>query len=140
MHVDGIVVQVLAVAEILPMLAAIGRADRTADLDRAIQHIRLAGAGIEHQHPFRRVGARRCRDLGEADADRQPGPALAGIVAAVDLAILAADEDHVGIVRMEQDRPHRLAVVGHLDLLPLLAAIGAAIDAQLRSGIDDLRL
>src|SRR5712671_3502328 len=49
-----------------------------------------------------------------------------GAVAAVDLAILAADEDHVGIVRMEQDRPHRQAVVGHLNLFPMLTAIGAA--------------
>src|SRR5882672_3069275 len=48
-HVDHIVVDVLAVAQILPMLAAVGRADRTADLDRAVEVIGLAGAGVEHQ-------------------------------------------------------------------------------------------
>src|SRR3954447_2227586 len=139
-HIDGIVVQVLAVAEVFPMLAAIDRADRAADLDRAVENVGLAGAGVHLQDALRRVGARSRGDLREAHADRQPRPALAAIIASVDLAILTADEDHVGVVRMKQDRPHRLAVVGHLDLVPMLAAIGAAIEAQLRPGIHDLRV
>ena len=139
-HVDHVVVDVLAVAQIFPVLAAVGRADRAADLDRAVEMVRLAGAGVEHQDALGRVGARRGRDLGKAHADRQPGPALAGIVAAVDLAILAPDQDHVGVVRVEQDRPDRQAVVGELDLLPVLAAVGAAIGAGLRAGIDDRRV
>src|SRR5271167_4667942 len=44
-HVDHVVVDVLAVAQILPMLAAIGRTDRATDLDGAIKVIGLAGAG-----------------------------------------------------------------------------------------------
>src|SRR6202030_3764606 len=36
------------------------------------------------------------------------------------------------------DGPHRQAVVGHLDLLPVPAAVGAAIGSGLRAGIDDL--
>ena len=63
---------------------------------------------------------------------------LAGIVAAMDLAVLVADEHHVGIVRVEQDRPDRQAVVGDVHLLPVLAAVVAAIRAGLRAGIDDL--
>ena len=43
-------------------------------------------------------------------------------------------------MRVEQHRPHRQAVVGHLDLFPVLAAVGAAIGAGLRAGIDDLGL
>src|SRR6266851_1158112 len=137
-HVDGIVVQVLAVAQILPMLAAVGRADGAADLDRTIEELRLAGAGVEPQHALGRVGTRCRRDLREADRDGQARPVFAGVVAAVDLAILAADEDHVGIVRVEQDRPHRQAVIGEVDLLPVLAAVGAAIGTGLRARIKDL--
>ncbi len=139
-HVDGVVVDVLAVAQIFPMLAAIGRAQGAADLDRGVEQLGLGGAGVHLQHPLCRVRARSRGDLREAHADRQPGPMLAGIVAAVDLAILVADEDHVGIVRVKQHRPHRQAVIGQLDLLPVLAVIGAAVGAGLRAGIDDLRL
>src|SRR6266851_5462068 len=137
-HVDGVVVQVLAVAQILPMLAAVGRADGAADLDRTVEQLALAGAGVEPQHALGRVGTRCRRDLREADRDGQARPVFAGVVAAVDLAILAADEDYVGVVRMEQDRPDRQAVVGELDLLPVLAAVGAAIGTGLRAGIKDL--
>ena len=35
-HVDHIVVNVLAVAQVFPMLTAVGRTDRAADFDRAI--------------------------------------------------------------------------------------------------------
>src|SRR5437764_1967188 len=139
-HVDHIVVDVLAVAQILPMLAAVGRADRAADFDRAVEAIGLAGAGIEHQNALRRVGAGCGRDLGKAHADRQTRPMLAGIIAAINIAILAPDQDHIGVMRMKQDRPYRQAMVRQLDLLPVLAAIGAAIGAILRAGIDDLRL
>src|ERR1700680_3710664 len=48
-HVDHVVVDVLAVAQILPVLAAIGRADRAADLDPGVERVGLAGAGGEHQ-------------------------------------------------------------------------------------------
>ena len=139
-HVNHIIVDVLAVAQILPMLAAVGRADRTANLDGTVEVRRLAGAGVEHQHAFRGVGAGRGRDLGEAHADWQPGPMFAGIVAAVDLAVLASDKDHVGIVRMEQDRPHGQAVIRQLDLLPVLATVRTAIGPGLCSSVDDLAL
>jgi hypothetical protein len=139
-HVDHVVVDVLAVAEVLPMLAAIGRADRAADLDRTVKMVGLAGAGVEHQHALCRVGAGRGGDVRKAHADRQPAPVLAGIVAAINLAIIAADQDHVRVVRVEQDRPHRQAVIGQRHLLPVLAAVGAAIGAVLRAGVDDLGL
>ena len=103
MHIDHVVVDVLAVVQILPVLAAVGRADRAADFDRAVEAIGLAGAGIEHQNALRRVGAGCGRDLGKAHADRQTRPMLAGIVAAVNLGILASDQDHIGVMRMKQD-------------------------------------
>src|SRR5438874_968329 len=137
-HVDHVIVDVLAVAQIFPMLAAVRRADRTADLYCAVEVSRLAGAGVEHQHALRRVGVGRGRDLRKAHADGQAGPMLAGIVAAVDLAVLASDKDHVGIVRMEQDRPHWQAVVGQLNFLPVLTTIVTAIGPGLRSGVNDL--
>src|ERR1700735_557123 len=65
---------------------------------------------------------------------------LTGIVAAVDLAVITADEDRIGIVRVEQDRPHRQAMIGELDLFPMLAAISAAIGAVLRAGVNDRRV
>ena len=122
------------------MLAAVGGAQGAADLDGGVEQLGLVGAGIHLQHPLRRIGARRGGDLRETHADRQSGPMLAGIVAAVDLAVLVADKDHVGIVRVEQDRPDRQAMVRDVDLLPVLAAVGAAIRPGLRAGIDDLGL
>src|SRR6516225_276600 len=87
MHVDGVIVEVLAVAQVLPMLTTVSRTDRAADLDRTIEEFGLAGAGVHHQHPLCRIGARRSGDFGKAHADRQTGPALTRIVTAVDLAI-----------------------------------------------------
>src|SRR5271154_4636598 len=94
-HVDHVVVDVLAVAQILPMLAAISRADSATDLDRTAQVLGLDDASVENQHPLRRVGVRRRSDVGEAHADRQAGPTFARIIAAIDLAIFATDQDHI---------------------------------------------
>src|ERR1700730_13405242 len=99
-HVDHVVVDVLAVAQIFPVLAAVGRADRAADFDRPVKAIGLAGAAVEHQDALGRIGVGRGRDVREAHADRQTRPTLAGIVAAIDLAILAPDQDHIGVMRM----------------------------------------
>ena len=140
MHIDHVVVDVLAVVQILPVLAAVGRADRAANFDRAVEVRWLVGARVQHQHAFRRIRARCGCDLGKTQADWQTSPMLAGIVAAVDLAIFTPDKDHVGNERMEQDRPNRQAVVGQLDFLPVLAAIGTAIGPRLCSGVDDLAL
>ncbi len=41
---------------------------------------------------------------------------------------------------MEQHRPDRQAVVGHVDLFPMLAAVGAAIGPGLRARVHDLGL
>ena len=57
-HIDRVIVEILAVAQVFPMLAAVGGADGAADLDGGVQVVRLADAGIQHQHPLCRVGAR----------------------------------------------------------------------------------
>ena len=136
-HVDGIVVDILAVAEVLPAPAAIGRADDAADLDRAVQQVGVGRAGGQHQDPLDRIGAGRGRDLGKFDGDRQTLPAFAAILAAVDFTVFVSDEDHVGIARMEQDRPDRLTAVGDVYLLPTIAIAVAAVGAVLCAGVDD---
>src|SRR3954453_12894284 len=40
-HIDHVIVDVMTVAQILPMLAAIGRTDRAADLNRAVKMVRF---------------------------------------------------------------------------------------------------
>ena len=101
-HIDGVVVDILAVAQILPMLAAISGAEGAANLDRGVEQIRLGGAGVEPQYPLRRVGARGRRDFRKVHTDRQPRPMFAGVVAAIDLAVLVADEHHVRIERADR--------------------------------------
>src|SRR4051812_2776774 len=103
MHVQRIVVQILTVAQVLPVLAAISGAQRAADLDGCIQAVRLVDAGIEHENSLCRIGTWCRGDLGKPHAYRQAHPALTGIVTAVDLAVLVANEDHVGIRRVEQE-------------------------------------
>src|ERR1700746_277675 len=61
------------------------------------------------------------------------------VVTAVDLAVLVADKHYVGIMRMEQNGPDRQAVVWHIDLLPMVTAVVAAIRPGLGAGIDHLR-
>ena len=69
-HIDRVVVDILPVAEIFPMVPAIGRTDDAADLDRAVQQVRIVFAGGEHQHALDRIGARRGANLGEMHAHR----------------------------------------------------------------------
>src|SRR5580658_5345429 len=139
-HIDRVVVEILAVAEVFPVLAAVGGAEGPANFDGGVQVVWFAHARVHFQHALRRVGARRRGDVGKAHADGQAEPALAGIVAAVDLAVLIAGEDDVGIVGVEQERPYWEAVVLDVDLLPMLAVVVAAIGARLGAGEDDFRV
>jgi hypothetical protein len=105
-------------------------------LDR-LRRIGLAGAAVEHQDALGRIGVGAAAWEAHTTGRRVQ---LAGVIAAVNLAILAPDQDHIGVMRMKQDRPYRQAVIGQFDLLPVLAAIRAAVHPGLGAGVDDLRL
>src|SRR5262249_41628264 len=81
-HIDGVVVDVLAVAHVVPMLAAVETPNDAADFDRAIELIGIRGIDADLQHALGRVGARRHRDFREANSHRQWSPVLAAVVAA----------------------------------------------------------
>src|SRR5262249_56988745 len=66
---------------------------------------------------------------------RQLLPALAAVVAAIDLAVLVPRVHHLRVAGVERQRPHGQAVVDDVDLVPVLAVVGAAIRAVLRPDI-----
>src|SRR3954471_20014335 len=69
-HVQRIVVQILTVAQVLPVLAAISGAQRAADFDGCIQAGRLVDAGIEHENPLCWIGTWCRGDLRKPHAYR----------------------------------------------------------------------
>src|SRR5882672_10597907 len=128
-HVHGIVVDVLAVAHVFPVLAAVETADDTADLDGAVELAGVGGIGGQPQHALGRVGAGRDADFGEAHGDGELPPVLAAVGAPEDLAVLVARVHHVRVAQIEQQRPHGQAVILDIEPLPVLPVIRAAVHA-----------
>jgi hypothetical protein len=137
-HVHGVVVHVLAVAQVLPVLAAVEAADDAADLDGAVDLVAVRGIDGQLEHALGRVGPGRHGHLGEAHGHRQPPPALAAVLATIDLAVLVARVHDLRVARVERDRPNRQAVIRDVQTLPALAVVAAAVDTGLRAGVDDL--
>src|SRR5262249_48007646 len=134
-HVDGIVVQVLAVAHALPALAAVEASDDAADLDGAVDLVGIRGADGHLQDTLRRVRPGRHRDLRKAHCHRKLVPALALVLAPKDLAVLVAGVQHPGVTGIEEQGPHGQPVVGDIDLLPVIAVVRAAVGAVLRPDV-----
>ncbi len=67
--VDHIVVEILAVTEVLPVLTAVHRAQHAPDFHRAVDDIGVGRTAAEHQHPLGRVGTTRHSDFREAHTD-----------------------------------------------------------------------
>src|SRR5262249_34841284 len=82
-HVHGVVVHVLAVAHVLPVLTAVEASDDAADLDRAVDLVRVGGVDRELEHALRGIRAGGDGHLRETHGHRQLAPALAAIVAAI---------------------------------------------------------
>src|SRR6185436_787401 len=100
-HVHGVVVHVLAVTHVLPVLAAVEAADDAADLDGAVELRGVGGIRREPEYALGRIRARRHGDVGEAHGHGERAPALAAVVAAIDLAVLVARVHHPGVARIE---------------------------------------
>src|SRR6266850_1378871 len=135
-HVHGVVVHVLAVAHVLPVLTAVEAADDAADFDGAVDLVGIRRIGGQLQDALRRIGPGGDRHFWEADGDRELSPALTAVLAAIDLAILVSRVHHLRIARIERQRPDGQAVVRHVELLPVISAIGAPIRAVLSADID----
>ena len=69
-HIDGIIIHVLAVTEVLPVLTPIDRAQRATHFDSGVDELGLGGAGVQHQDSLCRIGTRRRRDFRETHTDR----------------------------------------------------------------------
>src|SRR5882672_4232313 len=110
-HVHGVVVHVLAVAHVLPVLAAVEAADDAADFDGAVDLVGIRRIGGQLQDALRRIGPGGDRYFWEADGDRELSPALTAVLAAIDLAILVSRVHHLRIARIERQRPDGQAVV-----------------------------
>src|SRR5262249_34980820 len=65
-HVHGVVVHVLAVAHVLPVLAAVQTADDAADLDGAIDLVGVGGIRRQLQYALGRIGSGRHAHLRKA--------------------------------------------------------------------------
>ena len=123
----GVVVDVLAVAQLLPVFAAVLAANNSADLNGAVQLIGVGRNAGNLQHPFGQVGAGSYRDLGEPDAHRKLLPALAAVVAPVYLGRLVTGKHNIGVSGMEQQRPNRQPVVRHVNLFPVVTVVLTAV-------------
>src|SRR5262249_4955930 len=139
-HVHGVVVHVLAVAHVLPSLAAVEAADDAADLDRPVD---LPGVGRidgELEHALGRVRARPDGHIGEADRDRQLPPVVSAVLAPEDLAVLVARVEHARVARIEGERPYGRAVVADVEPLPSLTVVRAAVWTVLGPDVDRRRI
>ena len=67
-------------------------------------------------------------------------PRLAPVGAAVYLPRRGAQVHNVGVTGTEQERPDWLAIVRVVHALPVIAAVGAAVGAVLRTGEHDIRV
>src|SRR6266851_6812972 len=139
-HVHGVIVQVLPMAHVLPVQAAVEAADDTADFDGAVDLVGIGGIGGQLQDTFGRVGAGGHRHLREADGHRELLPALATVFAPIDLTVLVPRVQHLGVARIDQQGPNGQAVVRDVELFPVLPVVRAAVGTVLRPDIHGLGL
>src|SRR5437899_4348005 len=110
-HIHGVIVQVLPMAHVLPVLAAVQATNDTSNFDGAINLTGIGGIGGQLQDSLGRVGPGGHGYLGEADGHREPLPALAAVFTPKDLTVLVTRVQHLGVARIEQQRPDRQAVI-----------------------------
>src|SRR5918996_3037123 len=134
-HIHGVVVHVLAMAHILPMLAAVEATDATADFDSAIDLIGIGGIGSQRENTLGRVGPGSHADFRETHRHGKLPPVLAAVFTAEDLTVLVTRVQHPRVMRIEQQRPDRQAVVRNVELVPVLSVVRAPVGAVLRTHI-----
>src|SRR5713101_6221419 len=118
-----------------PVLAAVGAADDTPDFDGAVDLTGIGGIGGQLQDSLGRVGPGGHGYLWEADGHRELLPALAAVLTPKDLAVLVARVQHLGVARIEQQRPNRQAVIRDVEPFPVLPVVHAAVGTVLRPHI-----
>src|SRR5918996_842737 len=134
-HIHGVVVHVLAMAHVLPMLAAVEATDDTANFDSAIDLIGIGGIGSQRENALGRVGPGSHADFRETDRHGKLPPVLAAVFTAEDLTVLVTRVQHPRVMRIEQQRPDRQAVVRNVELVPVLSVVRAPVGAVLRTHI-----
>src|SRR3989454_3784966 len=139
-HVHGVVVHVLPMTHVLPVLAAVEAADDTPDFNGAVDLVGIGGINGQLQDTFGRVGPRGHGHFREADAHPELLPALAAVVTSKDLAVLVTRVEHLGVARIEQQRPNRQPVIRDVEPFPVLPVVRAAVGTVLRPHIDGVGL
>ncbi len=120
---------------VVPGLAAVEAAHHAADLQRHVDFVRVLRRHRNAQHAGREVHLHDAAGGG----DLQFGKALAAVFAAVDGRHFRADQQHVRVLRVDQDRPDHLVLAGQGQVPPRGAGIVAAPDAVAAAEIDDVR-
>ena len=136
MHVHGIIVHVVTVTHVLPVLATVEATDDAADFDGTIDLVGVSGIGGQLQNTLGRVGSRGYSYFWEAHGHRQLLPALAAVFTPKDLTVLVTRVQHLGVARIEQQRPDRQAVIRDVEPFPVLPVVRAAVGTVLRPHID----
>src|SRR5713101_5072654 len=134
-HIHGVIVQVLPMTHVLPVLAAVEAADDTPDFDGAVDLTGIGWIGGQLQDTFGRVGPGGHGYLWEADGHWELLPALAAVLTPKDLAVLVTRVQHLGVARVEQQRPNRQAVIRDVEPFPVLPVVHAAVGTVLRPHI-----
>src|SRR5712691_2789431 len=134
-HVHGVIVQVLPMAHVLPVLAAVQATNDASNFDGAINLTGIGGIGGQLQDSLGRVGPGGHGYLGEADGHRELLPALAAVFTPKDLTVLVTRVQHLGVARIEQQRPDRQAVIRDVEPFPVLPVVHAAVGTVLRPHI-----
>src|SRR5436305_725561 len=120
-----------------PAVAAIGAAEHPADLERGIDVVRPVRIDRDAQYPGVKAGTFAMRGRYRL---RQPAPGFTSVEAPIKRDRCCAGVHDVGPSRMNRKRPDHDAAIGKTEPLPMIAIVGAAVWAILRSGEDEIRV
>ena len=120
--------------QIRPRFAAVAAAQHTADFQRRVNVIGSPGVGGDAD------GARgkTHRAMAGVKRGRQPDPVVTAIFTAIQAHRRGPRIHHLGARRVKHQRPDHNAALRKPEALPRVAAIGAAIRAILRAGVNDV--
>ena len=124
----------LAVAD-RPAVAAVRAARRAPHFQGRVHVVRVARLNVDSQDAH----GKRHLHLLRIGHGCDVGPVLAAVLALVYLGALGAQEHDVGVVGVEPNGPDH-PPLGHVHALPVVTAVGAPVDAPLRSAKDRARI
>ncbi len=100
-HIHRVIVDVVALADALPLFAAIQATQEPPDLDRGIEFCGVGGIDRDAEDTLGGDNG-AYGDIGERHIHRQAIPAFAAVLASIDGIGFIPSEHDVGIARMKQ--------------------------------------